>query len=149
MESIHNQERFRHYQPITGLRDRIMIRRVAILILFISLTGCKQLTYSHADWNYIQKLGGLTVKNSELVDGDLALSFEFNANGKPIFNSAPHGCFIKAKASLNKIYLSLYTGLGDNPNCDPVKLKKIKSGNYQIIYLQPNDDEVFIRDVVL
>lgn len=126
-----------------------MIRRAATLILFISLTGCKSLAYSHADWDYIQKLGGLFVANSELVGGNLTLSFEFNANGKPIFNSAPHGCFIKTKASSNKIYLMLYIGPGDNPNCDAIKLKKIKSGNYRIIYLQPNDEEVLIRDVVL
>jgi hypothetical protein len=126
-----------------------MIRRMATLILFISLTGCKSLAYSQADWDYIQKLGGLSVNNSELLDGNLTLSFEFDANGKPLFNSAPHGCFIKAKALSNKIYLSLYTGLGDNPNCDPIKFNKIKPGKYKIIYLQPNDEEVLIRDVVL
>ncbi len=122
--------------------------RVLVLLL-LSLTGCKTLSYSHVDWEYIQKLGGLFVNTSELTDGSLMLSFDFDANGKPIFNSAPHGCVIKAKAASSKIYLSLYTGLGDKPNCDPVKLSNLKSGNYKIIYVEPNNKEVFIRDLVL
>jgi hypothetical protein len=120
-----------------------------MFLLLLSLTGCKSLTYSYVDWEYIQKLGGFTVNNSELKNGEVTLSFDFDANGKPIFNSSPHGCFVKTKVSSNKIYLSLYTGLGDNPNCDPIKIKNVKSGNYQIIYLQPNDLEVFIGDLVL
>jgi len=97
------------------------------------------------NWESIQKIGGIKIGVPIKTGGVLYLPVLCNVSGtdsittKPTVQNSALSCIkIKSTTSKNTIHLMVVSGISDqkkdNCNCKPVKIGRLKSGNYLVYY---------------
>ena len=118
-------------------------------------------TAKHADWNFIQDVGGLEVSEPEYISGEgWYLPVRCDVSGlqsitaKPkLVNSGLAVKEVKARVKDNRIQIWVVYCLvsNDSPSCisKGVFIKDIKEGSYKVEYLNNDGSVVPIRGVEL
>lgn len=140
-------------------------RHITALILITVLptpavAGLSSLvTSKHADWNFIQSVGGIRISEPTRNENKTVwLPIICNVSGlekittKPTtVNSALVARKIEHKIKKDRILIYVKTSLIDNQNKDVrtkgIILENIKPGAYRIEYLNPDNSSRFIREI--
>jgi hypothetical protein len=139
------QEKINNYKSNNQMKKIIISISIIVFIVLVIWVLFNTLTRKSADWNFIQRVGGIkTEKPIETEDG-YYLPILCNVSGwdsitvKPITTNSSLFC-LKTKVSIkeNKIYLTVATGMsifGNNSTkCKAAKLGNLKEGTYKIYY---------------
>lgn len=137
-------------------------RRLALLLLLMlpvyvegALIGTKR------GWGFMLSVGGLTLGTPQSQNGNWSLPVNCDISGlkqfsmKPtIVNSGIVWADTDASIEKDKIYLTIETWVAGSFNksttaCGPGSLGKLKAGQYQVYYRDPDGSEHFIQPIDL
>jgi hypothetical protein len=111
------------------------------------------------DWSFVQSIGGITIGEPSKSEDGWLLAINADVSGleqitvKPtIVNSALICENTTASIKDSAIYLTINKGLireGYSSKCPAAKLDKVKAGNYQVFYKNPNGETQPLGEVLI
>jgi hypothetical protein len=122
---------------------------ISIFIAFL-FVGCST---EQKDWKFIQDVGGMSIGKPYRTEKGIMLPVNCDVSGlktitvKPkIMNSGLSIKEIKVERTNKVISLALVTSVGGNASCNDLFLGNLPSGEYSIVYKEPNGSFVQITE---
>jgi hypothetical protein len=130
------------------------------LLIVVFIFSFFVLTRETNDWQFIQRVGGISIEKPILTEDGYYLPVICNVSGtdsitvKPtMLNSALSCIKIKSYTNSNNIFLKIVTGLAvskkDNCKCKAINIGYLKKGTYKVYYGKKNSFEHQIGEFVI
>lgn len=144
---------------LTNIKKHIAALIIIAVLPTLTAAGLSKLvTSKHADWNFIQSVGGIMVEDPIRNDKTIWLPIICNVSGleritiKPTtVNSALVAGKVEYKIEKDNILIHFETSLIDGQSKDVrtkgITIENIKPGVYRVEYLNPDNSRHFIRDI--